>query len=134
MTPYKAIATHLQKNSVTSQFSDGIAFFPVQAPDSYSTDNVYGVFTMIDDNPETTFGGGFDCGVMEIEFDFYSKDLGKIDNTINKFKSIFVGQSILLDSTIEMAYAETQSETDAFDEQTKQWIRSLDLTFKYIIK
>lgn len=134
MTPYKAIATHLQKSSVTSQFSDGIAFFPVQAPDSYSTDNVYAVFTMIDDNPETTFSGGFDSGVMEIEFDFYSKDLGKIDNTIDKFKTIFVGQSILLDSTIEMAYAETQSETDAFDEQTKQWIRSLDLTFKYIKK
>lgn len=135
MTPYKALATYLQSSTVQSQFDSAFEFYPIQAPQRQSLNNAnFSIFTMKEDTPETEFGGGFSNGRMVVEFDFFSNSLATIDSNINTFKTLFVGQSILLDSTIEMAYADTSNEFDAYEDNNKLWIRSLDLSLKYIIK
>jgi len=134
MTPYKALAVYLQSNTVQNLFPASFEFYPIQAPQRHNNSHTFSIFTLKEDTPQTEFSGGFSNGDMIFEFDFYSQSLANLDDTVSIFKTLFVGQSILLDSTIEMAYADTSNEFDAYDEQTKQWIRSVDLSLKYIIK
>lgn len=132
MTPYKALATYLQTTSILNQFTSNMGFYPIQAPQGNNSN--YCVFITREDEPDVVHNGGYECGSYIMEFVFYNESLADLDSNVAKFKEIFVGQSMLLDSTIEVAYAETSNEFDAYDEQSKLWIKSLDLSFKYIKK
>tara|TARA_B100002019_G_scaffold111531_1_gene95952 strand:- start:13752 stop:14147 length:396 start_codon:yes stop_codon:yes gene_type:complete len=131
MSPYKALAVYLQTRK--SAFTSNFEFYPIQASQSEASNN-YCIFTNRENETEPVFNGGYESGNMIVQFDFYNTSLADLDSNVEKFKEIFVGQSILLDSTIEMAYADSSNEFDGYDENNKLWVKSLDLSFKYIIK
>ena len=125
MTAYKALAKYLKANSS----SLGCSYFPIQAPQG--TTGLYGTFTIIDTITEVTHGGPSGFGEMLIQFDIFSTSLSDVDETVQKLKNEFVGQSVIADSTLHLVYCISQSELDEFDDEEKIYRRTIDLKFKY---
>jgi hypothetical protein len=127
MTPYKAFAVYLKSQAS----SLNATFYPTQAPQNVA--KPYGIFTVVEDAPQVTHDGGFDDGLLVMQIDLYADTLSSMDTLVDGIKTIFIGQSVALDSTVKMAYCDSSNEMDEFDSEQKLYIRSFDLNIKYII-
>jgi hypothetical protein len=129
MTIYEAIARYLKSKEGESDLN--MEFYPSQAPDN--AERPYAIFSIEDDVPETMFDGGFNNGRIIMQMDVFADNLTDLNNRVFNIKNHFVGRSLVLDSTVKMAYADSSNEFDAYDNQQKLYIRSLDLNIKYIL-
>lgn len=137
MTVFKALAVYLKSKEGNSDF--GCTFYPSQAPDNAT--RPYAIFSIKDDVPQLVHDGllfsasgeGYNNGNMIVQFDIFCDSLTDLDDRVYRIKNNFIGRSLLLDSSVKMAYADSDNEFDAFDERQKLWIRSFDLNMKYIL-
>jgi len=127
MTPYKAFAVYLKSQAS----SLGASFYPAEAPQNAT--RPYGIFTVVEDAPRPVHNGGFTDGLLVMQIDLYTDSLSSMDTLVDNIKTIFIGQSAALDSTVKMAYCDTSNELDSFDDKQKLYSRSFDLNIKYII-
>lgn len=135
MTVYKALASYLKSKEDSSNL-DYVYIPSVSAEGdvgvNYTNQNMC-IWHLRNDSPEVTHTNGFKHGRASAQYDFMASNLTNLDTAVEKFKEHFVGRSIVLDSSVKMAYAETSNEFSDYDSKQKTYIRSIDLDFLYII-
>lgn len=132
MTFYKSLATKLQD----FQGDLNMRYFPMRAPQgdhtSYGTTETFCIFNMITNDVDTVHEGGFQNGVAIVQFDFFSKSLEKLDESVEAFINVFVGRSLVLNSDYTAHHSDLQSEFDEFEHKQGLYVKSIDLRISYI--
>lgn len=133
MDIYQAFATFMNNSTQINLFG---RVYPVQAPQDISND--YAVWAMKENEPLYTHNSNLTDGTAIFQIDKIAPRISTVDNFITTMRDNMQGGGYELaadsEHSISVVFCTTSNEFDAFDDKRQLYIRSLDLTIKYIKK